>query len=110
MSKTLTSMERSAALIMSLDEDSAAEVFKFLSAQEIQQLSATMTNMPQVTQEQMAKTLEEFHADSEQFSAVNLLSTDHIRSVLVKALVRSVPARCSKTSTRVPARTMASRR
>ncbi|WP_404324701.1 flagellar motor switch protein FliG [Cobetia sp. UIB-001] len=86
MSKTLTSMERSAALIMSLDEDSAAEVFKFLSAQEIQQLSATMTNMPQVTQEQMAKTLEEFHADSEQFSAVNLLSTDHIRSVLVKAL------------------------
>lgn len=86
MSKTLTSMERSAALIMSLDEDSAAEVFKFLSAQEIQRLSATMTNMPQVTQEQMAKTLEEFHADSEQFSAVNLLSTDHIRSVLVKAL------------------------
>ncbi|MBU3008250.1 flagellar motor switch protein FliG [Cobetia sp. D5] len=86
MSKTLTNMERSAALIMSLDEDSAAEVFKFLSAQEIQQLSATMTNMPQVTQEQMAKTLEEFHADSEQFSAVNLLSTDHIRSVLVKAL------------------------
>ena len=86
MSKTLTNMERSAALIMSLDEDSAAEVFKFLSAQEIQQLSATITNMPQVTQEQMAKTLEEFHADSEQFSAVNLLSTDHIRSVLVKAL------------------------
>ncbi|MCO7233165.1 MULTISPECIES: flagellar motor switch protein FliG [unclassified Cobetia] len=86
MSKTLTNMERSAALIMSLDEDSAAEVFKFLSAQEIQQLSATMTNMPQVTQEQMAKTLEIFHADSEQFSAVNLLSTDHIRSVLVKAL------------------------
>ncbi|BBO56477.1 flagellar motor switch protein FliG [Cobetia sp. cqz5-12] len=86
MSKTLTNMERSAALIMSLDEDSAAEVFKFLSAQEIQQLSATMTNMPQVTQEQMAKTLEAFHADSEQFSAVNLLSTDHIRSVLVKAL------------------------
>ncbi|MDL2191114.1 flagellar motor switch protein FliG [Cobetia sp. LC6] len=86
MSKTLTNMERSAALIMSLDEDSAAEVFKFLSTQEIQQLSATMTNMPQVTQEQMAKTLEIFHADSEQFSAVNLLSTDHIRSVLVKAL------------------------
>ena len=55
MSKTLTNMERSAALIMSLDEDSAAEVFKFLSAQEIQRLSATMTNMPQVTQEQMAR-------------------------------------------------------
>ncbi|MDH2299099.1 flagellar motor switch protein FliG [Cobetia sp. 29-18-1] len=86
MSKTLTNMERSAALIMSLDEDTAAEVFKFLSTQEIQRLSSTMTNMPQVTQEQMAKTLEEFHADSEQFSAVNLLSTDHIRSVLVKAL------------------------
>lgn len=86
MSKSLSNLERSAALLMSLDEDSAAEVFKFLSTEEIQKLSITMTHMPQVSHQQMAKTLEDFHADSEQFSAVNMLSSDHIRAVLVKAL------------------------
>lgn len=86
MTKPLSNLERSAALLMSLDQDSAAEVFKFFTTAEIQQLSATMTHLPQVSQQQMSELLEDFHADSQQFSAVNTLSRDHIRSVLIKAL------------------------
>ncbi|MDO6786568.1 flagellar motor switch protein FliG [Cobetia marina] len=86
MSKSLSNLERSAALLMSLDQDTAAEVFKFFSTSEIQKLSTTMTHLPQVSHQQMSQLLEDFHADSQQFSAVNMLSRDHIRSVLIKAL------------------------
>ncbi|MCE8002363.1 flagellar motor switch protein FliG [Billgrantia ethanolica] len=84
--KAMSGTRRSAILMLALDEDSAAEVFKFLSPKEIQQLSMEMAEMGQVSHEDMQQVMLEFHRETEEFIALNLNSSDHIRSVLTKAL------------------------
>ncbi len=84
--KAMNGVRRSAILMLALDEDSAAEVFKFLSPKEIQQLSMEMAEMGQVSHEDMQQVMMEFHRETEEFIALNLNSSEHIRSVLTKAL------------------------
>ncbi len=82
----MSGARRGAILLLSLDEDSAAEVFKYLSAKEVQAISMEMASLDQVSHEDMRKVLHEFHDEAEQFTAINLHSSDHIRSVLTTAL------------------------
>ncbi|EWH03502.1 flagellar motor switch protein FliG [Halomonas sp. BC04] len=82
----MSGVRRSAILMLALDEDSAAEVFKYLSPKEIQQLSMEMAEMDQVSHEDMQKVMQDFNDETEEFIALNLNSSDHIRSVLTKAL------------------------
>jgi flagellar motor switch protein FliG len=84
--KPIDGMTRAAVLLMSLGEDAAAEVFRYLSAREVQQVGAAMAQLKQVTREDVAEVLEEFRQESDQFIAVTLGSDDYIRSVLTKAL------------------------
>lgn len=84
--QTLSGARRSAILLLALDEDSAAEVFKYLSAKEIQLISAEMARLDQISHEEMQTVLAGFHAETEEFIALNLNSSEHIRSVLTKAL------------------------
>jgi flagellar motor switch protein FliG len=84
--QAMSGTRRSAILMLALDEDSAAEVFKFLSPKEIQLLSMEMAEMEQVSHEQMQQVMLEFSRETEEFIALNLNSSDHIRSVLTKAL------------------------
>jgi len=84
--QNLSGARRSAILLLALDEDSAAEVFKFLSAKEIQLISGEMARLDQVSHDEMRQVLADFHAETEEFIALNLNSSDHIRSVLTKAL------------------------
>ncbi len=84
--KAMSGVRRSAILMLALDEDSAAEVFKYLGPKEIQQLSMEMSEMAQVSHEDMQQVMLEFHRETEEFIALNLNSSDHIRSVLTKAL------------------------
>jgi len=79
-------LARSAILMMSLGEDAAAEVFKYLSAREVQQVGAAMANLKQITRDDVSTVLEEFRQEAEQFMAVTLGTDDYIRSVLTKAL------------------------
>lgn len=85
MSK-MSGARRSAILLLSLDEDSAAEVFKYLSNKEVQEISLEMASLSQISHEDMEEALREFHGEIDQFSAVNLHSSEHIRTVLTKAL------------------------
>lgn len=85
-SQSLSGARRSAILLLALDEDSAAEVFKFLSAKEIQLISGEMARLDQVSHDEMRQVLADFHAETDEFIALNLNSSDHIRSVLTKAL------------------------
>jgi len=78
--------KRAAILLLALDEDSAAEVFKHLSAREVQEISQEMASLGNVSHDQMRQVLDDFYDESEQFAALNLYSSDHIRSVLTKAL------------------------
>lgn len=84
--QNISGARRSAILLLALDEDSAAEVFKYLSAKEIQLISSEMARLDQVSHDEMRQVLAEFHAETEEFIALNLNSSDHIRSVLTKAL------------------------
>ncbi|MBB3182858.1 flagellar motor switch protein FliG [Halomonas fontilapidosi] len=77
---------RSAILLLALDEDSAAEVFKYLSPNEIQQISTEMARLDQISHDDMRQVLQAFHDETEEFIALNLNSSEHIRSVLTKAL------------------------
>ncbi|MCG7598644.1 flagellar motor switch protein FliG [Halomonas sp. McH1-25] len=85
MSK-LSGVRRSAILLLSLDEDSAAEVFRHLSTKEVSAISREMATIDQISHEEMRQVLDEFHDEAEQFAALNLHSGDHIRAVLTKAL------------------------
>jgi len=82
----MSGARKSAILLLALDEDSAAEVFKFLSASEVQEISTEMARLHQVSHEDMKAVLEAFHRETEEFVALNLNSSEHIRSVLTKAL------------------------
>lgn len=77
---------RSAILLLCLDEDSAAEVFRHLSTKEVTEISREMAGLDQISHEEMRLVLDEFHDEAQQFAALNLHSSDHIRSVLTKAL------------------------
>ncbi len=82
----LNNTQRAAVLLLALDEDSAAEVFKHLSAREVQDISQEMASLGNISHDQMRQVLDDFYDESEQFAALNLYSSDHIRSVLTKAL------------------------
>ncbi|MEO6986065.1 MAG: flagellar motor switch protein FliG [Paralcaligenes sp.] len=86
MAATETDLKRCAILMMSLGEDSAAQVFKHLSAREVQNIGTAMANLKQVTRHDVDAVLEEFREEADQFMAVSLGSNDYIRSVLTKAL------------------------
>ncbi|SHI19000.1 flagellar motor switch protein FliG [Pollutimonas bauzanensis] len=79
-------LDRCAILMMSLGEDAAAEVFKYLSAREVQMVGSAMANLKQVTRADVDAVLEEFRQEADQFMAVTLGSDEYIRSVLTKAL------------------------
>jgi flagellar motor switch protein FliG len=79
-------LSRCAILMMSVGEDAAAEVFKYLSSREVQQIGLAMANLKQVSRADVDKVLEDFRREADQFMAVTLGSDDYIRSVLTKAL------------------------
>ncbi|GAB3390984.1 flagellar motor switch protein FliG [Azotobacter armeniacus] len=82
----MSGARRSAILLLSLDEDSAAEVFKYLPNQEVQAVGMEMARLSQVSHEEMRQVLEEFMDETEQYAAINIQSSEHIRAVLTKAL------------------------
>src|ERR1700744_1705289 len=77
---------RAAILLMSIGEDEAAEVFKYLAPREVQKIGATMATLKHVTRDQIDAVLEEFRHEAEQLSALSLDSGEYIRAVLTKAL------------------------
>ncbi len=79
-------LNRAAILLMSIGEDEAAEVFKYLAPREVQKIGATMATLKHVTRDQIDAVLEEFRHEAEQLSALSLDSGEYIRAVLTKAL------------------------
>jgi flagellar motor switch protein FliG len=79
-------LNKAALLLMSIGEEEAAEVFKFLGPREVQKIGATMASLRNVTREQLDSVLTEFVAEAEQQTALSMDSSEYIRSVLNKAL------------------------
>ena len=81
-----TGVQKAAVLMLALGEDEAAEVMKFLSPREVQQLGAAMSTMKSVQSGELEQVLAEFRQQTEQNTSLGLDSDDYIRSVLTKAL------------------------
>ncbi|MHB1231283.1 MAG: flagellar motor switch protein FliG [Burkholderiales bacterium] len=79
-------IERSAILLMSLGEEEAAEVFKFLGPKEVQKLGTAMAALQNVTRTQVDTVLDEFRREAEGQSGLGGDSADYIKTVLTKAL------------------------
>ena len=79
-------LNKAALLLMSIGEEEAAQVFKFLGPREVQKIGVAMAALKNVTREQVDEVLHEFVRDAEQHTALSLDSSDYIRSVLTKAL------------------------
>ncbi|CAK7028623.1 flagellar motor switch protein FliG [Kerstersia gyiorum] len=82
----LNGLQKSAILMLSLGEDSAAAVFRHLQGTEVQELGAAIANLKQISRQDVNSTLSSFRDDAEQFLAVSIGSDDYIRAVLTKAL------------------------
>ncbi|MFP4062678.1 MAG: flagellar motor switch protein FliG [Halochromatium sp.] len=81
----LSGAQRSAILMLALHDDDAAEVFKHLSQQEVQDVSTAMTQLSQISHAQMNAVLEAFINEQDEYIALKN-SNEYIRSVLSKAL------------------------
>lgn len=85
MSDDGSAVRKSAILLMSLGEDAAVEVFKYLGPKEVQKIGLAMAQMDNVTREQVEEVLGDFVASTQ--NRANFGAADeYIRSVLTKAL------------------------
>src|SRR5262245_51105465 len=79
-------VQQAAILLMSLGEEDAAEVFKFLAPKEVQKLGEAMSKLDNVTQESIAAVLDRFEASAAGLTSLGGDSREYIKSVLTKAL------------------------
>ena len=79
-------VEKSAILLMSLGEEAAAAVFKFLGPREVQKLGQAMAGMKSVTKDSIGGVLGDFHKAAGERSSLGMDSDEYVRTVLTKAL------------------------
>lgn len=79
-------INKSAILLMTLGEDEAAEVMKYLEPKEVQKISSAMVALNNLTRDQIASVFEEFHLIAAGKTTIGMDSSDYIRNMLNKAL------------------------
>ena len=79
-------VQRSAILLMSIGEEEAVEVFKYLGPKEVQKLGLAMAKLSNVTREQVADVLKKFRTEAAQQTNIGTASDQYLRTVLTRAL------------------------
>jgi len=74
-----------ALLLMTLGEDEAAEVLKYMGAKEVQKLGAAMATLGGVSREQAGQVLDAFITDIEDSSPFGVGTEEYVRKVLSNA-------------------------
>ncbi len=82
----ITGAQKAAIFLMTLGEDSAAEVMRHLGPREIQVLGNAMSSVNNVNKRQVDGVVEEFVTEVGEQTGLGIGNTDYIRTVLVKAL------------------------
>lgn len=77
--------QNAALLLMTLGEDEAAEVLKYMGAKEVQQLGAAMATLGGVSREQAGEVLDSFITDIEDQSPFGMGTEEYVRKVLSNA-------------------------
>jgi flagellar motor switch protein FliG len=79
-------LTNSAILLMSLGEDEAAQVFKYLAPKEVQKIGQAMAKLGGVTRDRIDQVLGTFHDLAERETSIGMDADGYIRSVLTRAL------------------------
>ncbi len=83
---SLTGVEKSAVMLMTLGEERAAEVLKCLAPSEVPKIVLAMSKISPIAQDQLVEVLVEFENESEKYATLNINTNEYLRSVLVRAL------------------------
>ncbi|HET7158626.1 MAG TPA: flagellar motor switch protein FliG, partial [Burkholderiales bacterium] len=67
-------LQKSAILLMSLGEDEAAEVFKYLEPREVQKIGAAMATLKSMTRDDIADVLGDFCVTASEKSTLGMAS------------------------------------
>ena len=79
-------LEKSAILLLSLGEEEASEVLKYLGPKEVQKLGTTMANLGSINHGRLASVLHDFRQEAEGQAGLGGDTDAYLRSVLTKAL------------------------
>jgi flagellar motor switch protein FliG len=79
-------INRAAVLLMSMGEEAAVEVFKFLGPKEVQKLGTEMAKITTIGHERISDVCRDFLAEAESQAGMSTDSDEYLRSVLTKAL------------------------
>lgn len=77
---------KSAILLMSIGEEEAAEVLKYLGPKEVQKIGMAMAGLENISREQIQGSLHDFRTEAEERTTLGVGSDSYIRSILTKAL------------------------
>ena len=84
--ETLTSTERAAVIMLLMGESQAAEAIKFMNPKEVQALGSAMVGVVDLSQETVARVLDDFVATIKQQTNLGLGTTDYVEAILKRAL------------------------
>ncbi len=79
-------IQNSAIFLMSLGENEAAEVLKYLEPKEVQKISSAMVTLSNLSREQIAQVFHDFLVTASTKTTIGMNSNDYIRNMLTKAL------------------------
>jgi len=79
-------LNKSAILLMSLGEEEAAEVFKYLAPKEVQKLGMAMAGVKNVSREDIDRVLVDFQEKAGSQTSLGSADNEYLRGVLNKAL------------------------
>lgn len=78
--------ERAAILLLSLGEQEAAEVMKHMGAKDVQRIGAAMTQLQNVSRQELSNVLNEFTTTVESQTSLGVGVDEYLRKVLIGAL------------------------
>ena len=79
-------IEKSAIFLMTLGENEAAEVLKYLEPKEVQKISAAMVLLKNLKREEIGEVFTEFLEMAATKTTIGMDSNEYIRNMLIKAL------------------------
>ena len=79
-------VEKSAIFLMTLGENEAAEVLKYLEPKEVQKISSAMMTLKNLSRDQITGVFHDFLLSASSKTTIGMNSNDYIRNMLTKAL------------------------
>jgi len=79
-------VEKSAIFLMTLGENDAAAVLKYLEPKEVQKISAAMIKLKNLNRDEIAEVFRDFIISASGKTTIGMDSNDYIRNMLIKAL------------------------